>query len=149
VLDGGMIAAFSTARSGLLASVARLDAAASNIAHAGTTGPLPAPATQPVAGAEDGAARAYQPVEVVVRSIGTGEAPAGVAATYPPRLPATIRQYDPAAPFADADGFVAAPNVDLAEEAVDVLAALVSFRANLTLILAADEMAQSLLDIRA
>ncbi len=41
VLDAGMIAALSTARSGLLASVARLETAASNIANGGTTGPLP------------------------------------------------------------------------------------------------------------
>ncbi len=144
VLDGGMIAALSTARSGLLASVARLEAAASNIANGGTTGPLPP--TPPVPAA-DGAPRVYQPVEVVVRSL--GDAPAGVEATYRPRVPAYVRQYDPGAPFADAEGFVAVPNVDLAEESIDVLTALVSFRANLAVLRAADEMAESLLDIRA
>ncbi len=142
-----MNAASSIARSGLLASVARLSAAASNIAHGGATGPLPGtPAAQPASNAGDGAPRVYQPVEVVLRSL--GDAPAGVGTAYRPRLPSSLRQYDPAASFADGDGFVATPNVDLAEEAVGARSALVSFRANLAVLRATDAMAQSLLDIR-
>jgi flagellar basal-body rod protein FlgC len=137
-----MIAALSIARSGLLASIARLDAAAANIAHADATGPLSA---TPAADALGGAPAVYQPVEVVVRSV----APAGVSAAYRPRLPATVRRYDPTAPFADADGYVAAPNVDVAEEAVDALAALASFRANLVVLRTAAAMAKTLLDLRA
>ena len=70
-----------------------------------------------------------------------------MSATTRPRLPAYARQYDPSAPFADAEGFVAAPNVDLATEAVDVLAASLSFRANLAVFRAADEMAKRTLDM--
>jgi flagellar basal body rod protein FlgC len=44
---------------------------------------------------------------------------------------------------------VAAPNVDLAAEAVDVLAASLAFRANLAVLRAADEMQERLLDIGA
>jgi flagellar basal-body rod protein FlgC len=137
-----MFAAFSIAGSGLAASAARLDAAAANIAGAGATGPLPsaAPADVPPA---------YRPVEAVVRSLGDDERPAGVSVTYRARQPATVRHYDPSAPFADPDGFVAAPAVDLAAEAVEALAALASFRANAAVLRVADEMAQTLLDIRA
>jgi len=140
-----MTAALSIARSGLLASVARLNAGAANIANGSTTGPLPASA--PVPDAAGGAPRVYQPVEVVLRGTGGAGAPAGVSATTRPRLPAYARQYDPSAPFADAKGFVAAPNVDLAAEAVDVLAASLSLRANLAVFRAADEMAKRTLDM--
>ncbi len=71
------------ARSGLLASVARLNAGAANIANAGTTGPLPpTPASEPVPAAPEGEPRVYQAVEVVLRSQGGTEAPAGVSAGY-------------------------------------------------------------------
>jgi flagellar basal-body rod protein FlgC len=137
-----MFAAFSIAGSGLAASAARLDAAAANIAGARATGPLPsaAPADVPPA---------YRPVEAVVRSLGDDERPAGVSVTYRARQPAIVRHYDPSAPSADPDGFVAAPAVDLAAEAVEALAALASFRANAAVLRVADEMAQTLLDIRA
>jgi flagellar basal-body rod protein FlgC len=145
-----MFAAMSIARSGLLASVARLDAAASNIANGGTTGPLPAtPASQPLPAAGEGGPQVYQAVDVVVRSVGGAEVASGVAASYRPRLPAYVRQYDPAAPDADPDGFVAAPNVDAAAEIVDMLAASLSFRANLAVLRAADEMAKRLVDVSA
>ena len=45
--------------------------------------------------------------------------------------------------------FVAAPNVDLAEEAMDVLADALSFRANVAVFRAADEMAKRTLDMSA
>jgi flagellar basal-body rod protein FlgC len=145
-----MIAALSTARSGLLASVARLNAAASNIANGSTTGPLPpTPASEPLPVSADEGARVYQAVEVVLRSAGGAEGPAGVSVAVRPRLPAYGRQYDPSAPFADPDGFVATPNVDLAEEAVDVLSASLAFRANVAVIRAVNEMAKRTLDMSA
>jgi flagellar basal-body rod protein FlgC len=145
-----MFTAMSIARSGLLASVARLNAAAGNIANGSTTGPLPpSPASELIPDAPGGAPQVYQAVEVVLRSTGSAEAPGGVAATYRPRVPSYVRQYDPSAPFADAEGTVASPNVDLAAEAVDVLAASLAFRANLAVLRAADEMQERLLDIGA
>jgi len=54
-----MTAALSIARSGLLASVAPLNAGAANIANGSTTGPLPASASVP--DAAGGAPRVYQP----------------------------------------------------------------------------------------
>src|SRR5688572_438702 len=141
MLDGAMFAAFSIARSGLAAGAARLESVAANIAGAGATGPLPS-------GPTNAAPAPYRPVEAVVRTLG-GDAAAGVSVTYRARQPATVRHYDPSAPFADPDGFVAAPDVDLAAEAVYAMAALASFRANVAILRVTDAMAETLLDIRA
>ena len=78
-----------------------------------------------------------------------GPPAAGVSVTYRARQPATVRHYDPSAPFADPDGFVAAPDVDLAAEAVYAMAALASIRANVAILRVTDAMAETLLDIRA
>ena len=42
------------------------------------------------------------------------------------------RRYEPSHPDADADGFVSLPNVDAAEEMVDMLSAARAYQANLT-----------------
>jgi flagellar basal-body rod protein FlgC len=57
--------------------------------------------------------------------------------------------YDPGAPYANADGQVASPNVDLTEEAVQQLVARYTFAANARVVTAYDQMAKSLLDIKA
>ena len=44
------------------------------------------------------------------------------------------RPYEPSHPDADADGFVAVPNVDVPEEMVDMLGAARAYQANLTAI---------------
>ena len=44
------------------------------------------------------------------------------------------RRYEPSHPDADADGFVAVPNVDVPEEMVDMLGAARAYQANLTAI---------------
>jgi flagellar basal-body rod protein FlgC len=44
------------------------------------------------------------------------------------------RRYEPSHPDADADGFVAMPNVDVPEEMVDMLGAARAYQANLTAI---------------
>jgi hypothetical protein len=143
-----MIAALATARSGLLFSVARLTAGSGKILNGGTIGPLPPiPALEPVPDAAGGASRVYQAPELLLRSTGGAGAPAGVSATTRPRLPAYAGQYVPSAP--SAEGFVAPPNVDLAAEAVDMLAASLSFRANLAVFRAANEMAKRTLDMSA
>src|SRR5687768_9264224 len=112
-----MFNAMTISISGLHASSARLRASASNVANAGTAGALP---TNPAPGAP----APYAPVDVVQTSIGDGGGAAGVAVTYAPRTPAYVAVHDPGAPFADARGMVAAPNVDLAQEAVSQIEAV-------------------------
>jgi flagellar basal body rod protein FlgC len=134
-----MIAALSTALTGLHASAAHLQASASNIANAASTGPLrPAEAGDAPADVR----RAYLPVDVVLADRRQG----GVAATYRPREPAAAPAFDPASPDADTGGFVAAPNVDLATEAVGSIEAALAFRANLAVMRSAGRMLDSLLD---
>jgi flagellar basal-body rod protein FlgC len=55
------------------------------------------------------------------------------------------RRYEPSHPDADADGFVALPNVEPAEEMVDMLSAARAYQANLTAInLVRDMIARAL-----
>ncbi len=133
-----MIPALATAVSGIRAGTVRLEAAASNIANAGTTGPGPGVAPA------DGR-RAYIPVDVVQSAAPGG----GVEASYAPRSPAHIARYAPDSPDADAAGLVDAPNVDLAREAVSAIEAALIVRANVMVGREADRMMDSVLDLKA
>jgi len=66
-----------------------------------------------------------------------------------PAKPSTVAVSDPQAPFANESGLVAAPNVDLAQEMISQLVAKYSFAANARVMKADDDMAKSLLDMRA
>ncbi len=136
-----MIAALSTALTGLHASTARLAASASNVANAGSTGPLnPPPGIAPA-----DARRAYVPIDVAFSSLPGG----GVSASYQPRSPAHRAAYDPGSPDADARGLVAAPNVDLAAEALAQIEAALAYRANAAVIGTVDRMLDTVLDLTA
>lgn len=60
----------------------------------------------------------------------------------PPRL-----QYDPSHPDANADGYVALPNVNPVEEMADMIAATRAYEANVTATQAAKSMAMKTLEI--
>ena len=60
----------------------------------------------------------------------------------PPRL-----QYDPSNPDANAQGYVALPNVNVVEEMADMINTSRSYEANVTAIQAAKSMAMKALDI--
>src|SRR5262249_13443124 len=57
------------------------------------------------------------------------------------------RQYQPSHPDADKDGYVALPNVDPAEEMVDMLSAARAYQANLRAIGLVRDMLQRALDL--
>ena len=57
------------------------------------------------------------------------------------------RVFDPTHPDADADGFVAYPNIDMVTEMTDMLSASRSYEANITIVNVAKSMAQRALDI--
>ena len=63
-----------------------------------------------------------------------------------PTTPAYIPEYQPDSPDANADGLVAAPNVDPAAERVDQIGSLRAFQANLAVIRTQDEMERSAID---
>src|SRR5581483_10236276 len=114
----------SIATSGLSAASLRLEVAASNIANARDTGPLP-PAGGTPTNSSNGSSfpAAYVPLQVNQVDQTTGSAPAGTLATVTSVSPSFVVQSDPNAPFANQDGLVAAPNVDLASQFIQLLTA--------------------------
>jgi flagellar basal-body rod protein FlgC len=128
----------SIATSGLVAASRRLEVSASNIANAQDTGPLP---DAPNAGN-------FPPVYRAQRVDQVDVAGGGTVANVSTVSPGYVTQYDPSAPFADKNGLVAAPNVDLANEAVQQITARVEFAANARVIQVYSEMMKSLLDIK-
>src|SRR5262249_511016 len=113
-----------------------LEAAASNIANMHDTGPVADPGQTLAAGG----GHVYQPVSVAQVPQPGG----GVTASL---QPASTLAYHPASPFANMQGQVAAPNVDLAAQLVDMTQAVHSFRANLAVFKTASHMAKTMLDI--
>jgi flagellar basal-body rod protein FlgC len=129
------------ALSGMNAAARRLEVSASNVANVQSTGALPnADGTVPA-----GAPRAYAPIELVQ----TASAGGGTQTTVTTVTPSTTAVSDPQAPFANQDGLVAAPNVDLAQEMIGQLIASYTFTANATVMKADNRMTRTLLDITA
>jgi flagellar basal-body rod protein FlgC len=132
------ITAVSIASSGMNAASARLNAAASNIANAQTTGSLTDPAKAP-----------YQPIDAVSKDIGTSGTPSGVVTSYQPRSSKPVAVSEPDSPHADANGMVGAPNVDIGEELISAMMAKYEFAANAKMMSAASDMQKTAIDILA
>lgn len=129
------------ALSGMNAASRRLEASASNVANVMSTGALPgAEGTVPA-----GAPQAYAPLDVVQTASADGGTQTGVRTTNP----STVASSDPQAPFANQNGLVAAPNVDLAKEMISQMVAKYSYVANLKVMKADDQMTKALLDVKA
>ena len=64
-----------------------------------------------------------------------------------PKSPGIVNAYAPDSPFSNADGEVGVPNVDLAEEAVNLKIAEITYKANISVIKTAGEMSNELLNI--
>ncbi len=110
-----MVNAISTSLSGLLAQSKKLSVAASNIANADTKGSLDKmDPNQP-----------YLALTSYTKANGGGVDVAVVL-----RTPATVQIYDPDAPFANEDGMVAMPNVNLDEEVITAKMAEQAYTAN-------------------
>lgn len=142
---------FSIATSGLSAASLRVNVAASNIANVRTTGPLPASGASAGAGSSSTSSAypaAYVPLRVDQVDQSSGSTQGGTIATVSTVSPSYTAQSDPSAPYANQDGLVAAPNVDLANEFVQLATAKYSFIANAKVIQAYSETTESLLDIK-
>ena len=144
----------SIATSGLSAASLRLSVAASNIANVLTTGPLPTTGGSGTSVGGTGSSSnnsnfpaAYVPLQVNQVDQSSGSTPGGTVATVSTVLPGFVPQFDPSAPFANQDGLVAAPNVDLASEFVQLVTAKYNFAANAKVIQAYSDTTKSLLDI--
>jgi flagellar basal-body rod protein FlgC len=126
------------ALSGLNAATRRLEVSAGNVANVRSSGVLPA-ADGTVPG---GAQQAYAPLQVVQ----TANADGGTQTSITTVDPAYVATSDPQVPFANQDGLVAAPNVDISQEMVNQMLASYSFAANAKVLKAEDGMNQTLID---
>jgi flagellar basal-body rod protein FlgC len=125
-----MIGAISTALTGLFAASKKVEASAANIANMGSAGSLdPASPNQP-----------YRALTTVQTAMPGG----GVSAANIPQKPGFVNAYAPDSPFADANGLVGAPDVDLAAEAVNLKIAELSYKANMNVLKTANEMSEEL-----
>jgi flagellar basal-body rod protein FlgC len=131
----------SIALSGMSAATRRLEVSARNVANALSAGP--SPSADPAIAQNYPAAYAPKRVDQVETAGG------GTRAIVTPLSPATVLAYDPAAPYADADGLVAMPNVDFAGEAIEQLIARYSFAFNAVVLRSYARMMHSLIDITA
>ncbi len=134
-----------TGLSGFQAANARLDARASNIANVLSNGPIPStPPTQPVGPSASGSAQVYQSVEPVTQA-----GPGGGARTLlSPSTPSYVQQYSPDPSFANAQGVVAAPNVDLASQIVSSVADSAYAKANAAIIRTGDELLHQAINLK-
>ena len=124
--------------SGMNAAARRIEVSASNIANIRSTGALPnADGAVPA-----GAPRAYVPIVLVQ----TASAGGGTRTTVTAITPSMTAVSDPQAPFANQNGLVAAPNVDLSREIIGQTIASYSFAANAQVLKADNRMTQTLLD---
>ena len=133
--------AMDVSASGLGAERTRMNVAASNLANAQTT--------------RTAGGGPYRRRDVVMRSVAepgaTGAAASGVQGVEvaqiaqdaaPPRL-----EYDPGHPDANAQGYVAYPNVNPVEEMVDMITASRAYEAGVTALSSAVTMAERALSI--
>ena len=134
-----MSIASTIAVSGLNAAALRLQVAASNIANSLSDGPLPGASNPENFPAAYAALRVNQ----------TDTVGGGTGATVSVVSPATVPAFDPTAPFANSDGFVATPNIDLADQIIQLLIARTSYAANAQVIRADAQMSAVLLSITA
>jgi flagellar basal-body rod protein FlgC len=135
-------AALDASASGLAAERMRIEVAVSNLANAEST-----------RGADGRPYRrrdvvlASQPVESFDSALGrTGAVGVRVASIVEDQAPER-RRYEPSHPDADKDGYVGLPNVDPAEEMVDMVGAARAYQANLTAISLIRDLIQRALEL--
>ena len=146
-----MIDSLTIALSGLKANEDRAAVAAENIANISTAGSIPGSAVDHPkdvyipSRATQTAISTYNPG---YNSSGTVRG-AGVRSDVVKKDPGYVIAPDQSAPYADENGLVAVPDVDLASEIVNLKLASTLFRANVSVIRTVQEMNDALLDIKA
>ena len=132
----GLWSAIEASASGLTAERLRMDLIANNIANVNTTR------------TQEGGPFRRQLAVLMPRGGSDPKVGAGVRVVRiaqdddPPKL-----AYDPGHPDADAEGYVAMPNVNVVTEMVDLITASRAYEANVTAINAAKDMAAKALEI--
>jgi len=122
-----MINAIGIALSGLKAASKQAEASASNIANLQTADYTPLTAQQ----------------TAQTDQSGNGQ---GVRSDFVPKTQPFTPSYDPDSPFANGEGYVNTPNVDLAEEAVNLTIAKTAYKANVAVLETVQDMSKELLE---
>jgi flagellar basal body rod protein FlgC len=135
-----MSSILTIAVSGITAASERLQDSASNVANAESDGPTSEASTQVQANTPP----AYTPKQVHQVPLAGG----GTQALTTNVQPSTVLAYDPTAPYVDANGEVAKPNVDLTSEAYQQLTARYDFVMNAYVMRIYSRMQKALLDIQ-
>lgn len=130
-----MINAIGIALSGLNAATQRVSASASNVANITTAGSLDSGKKAPY-----DALTTRQTAVTDASGNGAGVRSEVVSAGRP-----FVPSYAPDSPFANSEGLIGSPNVDLAEEAVNLNLAELAYKANIGVLKTADEMSEELL----
>jgi flagellar basal-body rod protein FlgC len=137
-----MLSAIS-ALSGMQAASVRLTASANNIANINSNGALPS-STQ----AASSAPHPYQPVTVEQTSEPGADGVSGVTvASVRNTAPGYVSLYDPTASFANDQGMVAAPNVDLQNEMLNIARAKQDFTVNANVAKSIDNLVKKMFDL--
>ena len=123
--------------SAMQAAATRLKASAGNIANANSDGALP------TGGETVGTPAAYQPVQAEQTSGAGGTTRAVLRNVAPPY----VAVYDPSASYADSQGMVATPNVDILNELLNLTEAKNDFAVNARVFEAFNDMVKKLYDI--
>lgn len=121
-----MINTIQIALSGLQAASKKVEASASNIANLQTADYTPITAQQ----------------TALTDQTGNGQ---GVRSDFVPKTQPFTPSYDPDSPFANNEGYVNTPNIDLAEEAVNMTIAKTAYKANVSVIETVQDMTKELL----
>ena len=127
-----MINTISIALTGLNAATQKLNAAASNVANITTAGSL-----------DDKNNTPYDALTTRQTSLQNGGVKSEIVSSGRPFVPS----FDPDSPFANSEGIIGTPNVDLAEEAVNFTLAELTYKANISTLKTAEEMSDELLNI--
>ena len=128
-MSGPLRSAIDAAASALNAERARIEVAVSNLANIESTrGPDGKPYRRRDVVLQSAPVDSFD--QVLGRASATGVQVAGVVEDQS----APRRRYEPSHPDADKEGYVSLPNVDPAEEMVDMLSAARAYQANLVAI---------------
>lgn len=127
-----MIGSLTIALSGLNSATKKVEAVANNVANVNTVGALK----------DVNGVKPFSAVTTVQKALKTG----GVQTNIVQKDPGFVPAFDSDSPFANEDGVIGVPNVDLAEEATNLILAKNTYKANVAVIKVSAELQEELLD---